>query len=87
MHCKEFLKDNSDTTFRIDEMSRNRIQRVGVKGLMESWKDNAHGERVVPILATKGYKIGIVSNYVASSEDAEERIEPKSSSVVNLFQG
>jgi Ni2+-binding GTPase involved in maturation of urease and hydrogenase len=87
VHCKEFLKDNSNDMLRIDEMSRNRIPRVEVEGVMGSGKDNAHREKVVSILATKDYKTVIVSNYVASSEDAEERVEQKSSSVVNLFQG
>jgi hypothetical protein len=46
VHYKEFLKDNSNNTIRIDEMSRNRIQRVGVKGLMESGKDSSERETI-----------------------------------------
>jgi urease accessory protein len=51
-------------------MSGNRIPRVGVGGPVGSGKTMLI-ERVVPLLAAKGYKIGIVSNDVVSREDAE----------------
>ena len=55
---------------RVDEMSGNRVPRVGVGGPVGSGKTMLI-ERVVPILAAKGYKIGIVSNDVVSREDAD----------------
>jgi len=51
-------------------MSSKRIPRVGIGGPVGSGKTMLI-EQVVPILATKGYKIGIVSNDVVSKEDAE----------------
>src|ERR671935_348305 len=51
-------------------MSGNRIPRVGVGGPVGSGKTMLI-ERVVPLLAAKGYKIGIVSNDVVSREDAD----------------
>ena len=70
MHCKEFRKDNSINVLKVDEMSGNRVPRFGVGGPVGSGKTMLI-ERVVPILAAKGYKIGIVSNYVVSMEDAD----------------
>lgn len=55
---------------RVDEMSENRVPRVGVGDPVGSGKTMLI-ERVVPILAAKGYKIGIVSNDVVSREDAD----------------
>jgi urease accessory protein len=51
-------------------MSGNRIPRIGVGGPVGSGKTMLI-ERVVPLLAAKGYKIGIVSNDVVSREDAD----------------
>ena len=51
-------------------MSESRIPRVGIGGPVGSGKTMLI-ERVVPILAAKGYKIGIVSNDVVSGEDAD----------------
>ena len=51
-------------------MSKARIPRVGIGGPVGSGKTMLI-ERVVPILAARGYKIGIVSNDVVSKEDAE----------------
>jgi urease accessory protein len=52
-------------------MNGNRIPRIGVRGPVGSGKTMLT-ERVVPILATKGYNIGIVSNDVVSREDADK---------------
>jgi urease accessory protein len=51
-------------------MTAKRIPRVGVGGPVGSGKTMLI-EKVVPILAAKGYKIGIVSNDVVSREDAD----------------
>ncbi len=51
-------------------MSKARIPRVGIGGPVGSGKTMLI-EKVVPILASKGYKIGIISNDVVSKEDAE----------------
>jgi urease accessory protein len=51
-------------------MTAKRIPRVGVGGPVGSGKTMLI-ERVVPLLAAKGYKIGIVSNDVVSREDAD----------------
>ena len=51
-------------------MTTKRIPRVGVGGPVGSGKTMLI-EKVVPILAAKGYKIGIVSNDVVSREDAD----------------
>ncbi len=51
-------------------MSTRRIPRVGVGGPVGSGKTMLI-ERVVPLLAARGYKVGIVSNDVVSREDAE----------------
>ncbi len=50
--------------------SHKRIPRVGVGGPVGSGKTILI-ERVVPQLAAKGYKVGIISNDVVSREDAE----------------
>ena len=63
-------KDNSMHATRVDEMSGNRVPRVGVGGPVRSGKTMLI-ERVVPILGYKGNKIGIVSNDVVSREDAD----------------
>jgi urease accessory protein len=47
-----------------------RIPRVGIGGPVGSGKTMLI-EMVVPILASKGYKVGIVSNDVVSREDAD----------------
>ncbi|MFY9964397.1 MAG: GTP-binding protein, partial [Nitrososphaeraceae archaeon] len=51
-------------------MSPKRIPRVGVGGPVGSGKTMLI-EQIVPLLAAKGYNIGIVSNDVVSREDAE----------------
>jgi len=51
-------------------MSSKRIPRLGIGGPVGSGKTMLI-ERIVPILAAKGYKIGIISNDVVSKEDAE----------------
>lgn len=51
-------------------MTTKRIPRVGVGGPVGSGKTMLI-EKAVPILAAKGYKIGIVSNDVVSREDAD----------------
>src|ERR671925_657578 len=51
-------------------MSAKRIPRLGVGGPVGSGKTMLI-EQVVPILSTKGYKSGIISNDVVSKEDAE----------------
>lgn len=50
--------------------NHKRIPRVGVGGPVGSGKTILI-EQVVPQLATKGYKVGIISNDVVSREDAE----------------
>ncbi|MFZ0328476.1 MAG: urease accessory protein UreG [Nitrososphaeraceae archaeon] len=51
-------------------MSSNRIPRVGIGGPVGSGKTMLI-EQVVPLLSSKGYKIGIISNDVVSREDAD----------------
>lgn len=51
-------------------MTSKRIPRVGVGGPVGSGKTMLI-EQIVPLLAAKGYNIGIVSNDVVSREDAE----------------
>jgi urease accessory protein len=51
-------------------MSKARIPRVGVGGPVGSGKTMLI-EKVVPLLAARGYKIGIISNDVVSKEDAD----------------
>jgi urease accessory protein len=51
-------------------MSSKRIPRVGVGGPVGSGKTMLI-EQIVPLLAAKGYNMGIVSNDVVSREDAE----------------
>jgi urease accessory protein len=51
-------------------MPSNRIPRVGIGGPVGSGKTMLI-EQIVPILSTKGYKVGIISNDVVSKEDAE----------------
>lgn len=51
-------------------MSARRIPRVGIGGPVGCGKTMLI-EKVVPLLATRGYKVGIVSNDVVSREDAE----------------
>jgi len=51
-------------------MTKSRIPRVGVGGPVGSGKTMLI-EKVVPILAARGYKIGIISNDVISKEDAD----------------
>jgi urease accessory protein len=51
-------------------MSKRRVPRVGVGGPVGSGKTMLI-EKVVPLLAARGYKVGIVSNDVVSREDAE----------------
>ena len=51
-------------------MGTERIPRVGVGGPVGSGKTMLI-EQVVPLLSTKGYNIGIISNDVVSKEDAD----------------
>ncbi len=51
-------------------MSKSRIPRVGVGGPVGSGKTMLI-EKVVPLLAARGYKVGIISNDVVSKEDAD----------------
>ena len=51
-------------------MSSKRIPRIGVGGPVGSGKTMLI-EQFVPLLAAKGYNIGIISNDVVSKEDAE----------------
>jgi urease accessory protein len=51
-------------------MSKTRIPRVGVGGPVGSGKTMLI-EKVVPVLAARGYKVGIISNDVVSKEDAD----------------
>ena len=51
-------------------MAPKRIPRVGIGGPVGSGKTMLI-EQIVPILFTKGYKVGIISNDVISKEDAE----------------
>jgi urease accessory protein len=51
-------------------MAPMRIPRVGIGGPVGSGKTMLI-EQIVPILSTKGYKVGIISNDVVSKEDAE----------------
>jgi len=48
----------------------NRIPRVGIGGPVGSGKSMLI-ERVVPVLAEKGYRVSIISNDVISKEDAD----------------
>ncbi len=51
-------------------MSTNRIPRVGIGGPVGSGKSMLI-ERIVPVLASKGYSVSIISNDVISKEDAD----------------
>jgi urease accessory protein len=51
-------------------MKAKRIPRLGIGGPVGSGKTMLI-EKIVPILAAKGYKVGIVSNDVVSREDAD----------------
>src|SRR3990167_3437211 len=51
-------------------MNQNRIPRIGIGGPVGSGKSMLI-ERVVPVLASKGYSISIISNDVISKEDAD----------------
>ncbi len=51
-------------------MSPNRIPRIGIGGPVGSGKSMLI-ERIVPILASKGYSVSIISNDVISKEDAD----------------
>jgi urease accessory protein len=51
-------------------LSKTRIPRVGVGGPVGSGKTMLI-EKVVPVLAAKGYNVGIISNDVVSKEDAD----------------
>jgi urease accessory protein len=50
--------------------TNNRIPRVGIGGPVGSGKTMLI-EKVVPLLASRGYKVGIISNDVVSKEDAD----------------
>lgn len=50
-------------------MNQNRIPRVGIGGPVGCGKTMLI-ERVVPVLASRGYNISIISNDVISKEDA-----------------
>ena len=51
-------------------MSQNRIPRIGIGGPVGCGKSMLI-ERVVPVLASKGYSVSIISNDVISKEDAD----------------
>jgi urease accessory protein len=51
-------------------MSSRRIPRIGIGGPVGSGKTMLI-EQVVPLLSSKGYKVGIISNDVVSREDAD----------------
>jgi len=51
-------------------MSSKRIPRLGIGGPVGSGKSMLI-ERVVPVLASKGYSVSIISNDVISKEDAD----------------
>jgi urease accessory protein len=51
-------------------MSGKRIPRLGIGGPVGSGKTILI-ERIVPLLAARGYRVGIISNDVVSKEDAE----------------
>ena len=51
-------------------MKAKRIPRLGIGGPVGSGKTMLI-EKIVPILAAKGYKVGIISNDVVSREDAD----------------
>jgi urease accessory protein len=51
-------------------MKAKRIPRLGIGGPVGSGKTMLI-EKIVPILASKGYKVGIISNDVVSREDAD----------------
>ncbi|MEK6966079.1 MAG: urease accessory protein UreG [Thermoproteota archaeon] len=51
-------------------MNQNRIPRIGIGGPVGCGKSMLI-ERVVPILASKGYSVSIISNDVISKEDAD----------------
>jgi urease accessory protein len=51
-------------------MTVNRIPRLGIGGPVGSGKTMLI-EKLVPILAAKGYNAGIISNDVVSREDAD----------------
>ena len=51
-------------------MNQNRIPRIGIGGPVGCGKSMLI-ERVVPVLASKGYSVSIISNDVISKEDAD----------------
>jgi urease accessory protein len=51
-------------------MTAKRIPRLGIGGPVGSGKTMLI-EKIVPVLAAKGYKVGIISNDVVSKEDAD----------------
>ena len=51
-------------------MSSQRIPRLGIGGPVGSGKTMLI-EQVVPILSSRGYSVGIISNDVVSREDAD----------------
>jgi urease accessory protein len=51
-------------------MKAKRVPRLGIGGPVGSGKTMLI-EKIVPILASKGYKVGIISNDVVSREDAD----------------
>ena len=55
---------------KTNSMTTKRIPRLGIGGPVGSGKTMLI-EKVVPVLAAKGYKVGIISNDVVSKEDAD----------------
>jgi len=51
-------------------MKQNRIPRIGIGGPVGCGKSMLI-ERIVPVLASKGYSVSIISNDVISKEDAD----------------
>jgi urease accessory protein len=55
---------------KANSMTAKRIPRLGIGGPVGSGKTMLI-EKIVPVLAAKGYKVGIISNDVVSKEDAD----------------
>ena len=64
--CTLLYNDHNKTSL----MTAKRIPRLGIGGPVGSGKTMLI-EKIVPLLAAKGYKAGIISNDVVSREDAD----------------
>ena len=65
--CTLLYNDHNKTNLM---MTAKRIPRLGIGGPVGSGKTMLI-EKIVPLLAAKGYKAGIISNDVVSREDAD----------------